>query len=299
MKLKSPFLVKPHSKVRLSDYPTAAHPGFRDENSTKATLEKHRKQLAELQEVLYASQAKAILIVLQGMDTAGKDGTIRHIFSGVNPQGCDVASFKVPTPVELRHDFLWRCHAQVPPRGMIGIFNRSHYEDVLSPYVHGLTSAKVAHRRMDDINEWERTLTDQDVVIFKFFLHISHAEQTRRLQARIDTPDKRWKLSPADFEERKFWDKYAAAYEEILHRTSRKHAPWFVIPADHKWFRNVAISQILVDAMQGLKLKYPAPTFEPKGLELAEETVTSAAKKAKASVKPGAGGANAAVGVRS
>jgi PPK2 family polyphosphate:nucleotide phosphotransferase len=282
MKLKSPFLVKPHSKVKLADYSTDAHPGFRDEKATGPVLDKHRKQLSDLQEVLYASQAKAILIVLQGMDTAGKDGTIRHIFSGVNPQGCDVASFKVPTPLEAKHDFLWRCHQQVPARGMIGIFNRSHYEDVLSPYVHGQMSSKTAHRRMDDINEWERTLADQDVVILKFFLHISHAEQTRRLQARIDTPDKRWKLSPADFEERKFWGKYADAYEEILDRTSRKHAPWFVIPADHKWFRNVAISQILVDGMQGLQLKYPAPTFNPKGIELAEESAGAAAKQAKA-----------------
>jgi PPK2 family polyphosphate:nucleotide phosphotransferase len=288
MKLKSPFLVKPHTKVRLADYATAAHPGYRDESAAKPVLEKHCKQLADLQEVLYASQAKAILIVLQGMDTAGKDGTIRHIFSGVNPQGCNVASFKVPTPLEAKHDFLWRCHAEVPPRGMIGIFNRSQYEDVLSPYVHGKMTAKTAHRRMDDINEWERTLADQDVVILKFFLHISHAEQTRRLQARIDTPDKRWKLSPADFEERKFWDKYSEAYEEILRRTSRKHAPWFVIPADHKWFRNVAISQIMVDAMQGLKLKYPDPTFNPKGIDLAEESASSAANKARAAVKSSA-----------
>ena len=283
MKLKSPFAVKPHSKVKLADYSTAAHPGFRDEKAAGPILDKHRKLLSDLQEVLYASQAKAILIVLQGMDTAGKDGTIRHIFTGVNPQGCDVAAFKVPTPLEAKHDFLWRCHQQVPARGMIGIFNRSHYEDVLSPWVHGKTSTKITHRRLDDINEWERTLADQDVVIFKFFLHISHAEQTRRLQERIDTPDKRWKLSPADFEERKFWDKYVDAYEEILDRTSRKHAPWFVIPADHKWFRNVAISQILVDAMQGLKMKYPAPTFNPAGINLAEESAASAAKKASAS----------------
>jgi len=288
MKLKSPFLVKPHSKVKLPDFSTAAHPGCKDEAASKPILEKHRQQLSDLQEVLYASQAKAILIVLQGMDTAGKDGTIRHIFSGVNPQGCDVASFKVPTPLEAHHDFLWRCHAQVPARGMIGIFNRSHYEDVLAPYVHGQTSAKTAHRRMDDINGWEHMLVDQDVVVLKFFLHISHAEQTRRLQARIDTPDKRWKLSPADFEERKFWDKYSAAYEDILSRTSRKHAPWFVIPADHKWYRNIAISQILVDVMQGLKLKYPEATFNPKGINLAEESPAAAAKQAKTRVSSGA-----------
>jgi len=288
MKLKSPFLIKPHSKVKLSAFPTATHPGYSSEAATKAVLDKHRQQLTDLQEVLYASQAKAVLIVLQGMDTAGKDGTIRHIFSGINPQGCDVASFKVPTPVEAHHDFLWRCHAQVPARGMIGIFNRSHYEDVLSPWVHGQTSDKIARRRMDNIVGWERMLADQDVVILKFFLHISHAEQTRRLQSRIDTPDKRWKISPADFEERKFWDKYMSAYEEILRRTSRKHAPWFVIPSDHKWFRNVAISQILVEGMQALNLKYPAPTFDPKGIDLAEESAAVVAKKVKQRANPGA-----------
>ena len=297
MKLKSPFLVKPHSKVRLADFSTDAHPGCRNEKAADPIVDKHQKQLEALQEVLYASQAKAILIVLQGMDTAGKDGTIRHIFSGVNPQGCDVASFKVPTPLEAHHDFLWRCHAQVPPRGMIGIFNRSHYEDVLSPWVHGKMSDKTARRRMDNINGWEHMLVDQDVVIFKFFLHISHAEQTRRLQARIDIPDKRWKISPADFEERKFWDKYVSAYEEILHRTSRKYAPWFVIPADHKWFRNVAISQILVAGMQALKLKYPEPTFDPKGIDLAKESAAKASKQAKASTKLGTVKADA--GVRS
>ena len=282
MKLKSPYLIKPHTKVRLSDYSTDAHDGFRDEASAKEQLAHDLKKLADLQEVLYASQAKAVLIVLQGMDTAGKDGAVRHIFSGINPAGCHVASFKVPTPIEARHDFLWRCHAEVPPRGMIGIFNRSHYEDVLSPVVHGLESAKTARRRMDDITEWERTLADQNVVILKFFLHISHAEQTRRLQARIDTPDKRWKLSPADFEERRFWGKYCSAYEEILRHTSHKEAPWFVIPSDHKWYRNVAISQILVQAMKGLDLKYPKPTFDPTGINLADESAASAAKKTKA-----------------
>jgi PPK2 family polyphosphate:nucleotide phosphotransferase len=285
MKLKSPFLVKPHSKVKLAVYSPLMHPGCKDEAASKPILEKHRQQLDALQEVLYASSSKAILIVLQGMDTAGKDGTIRHIFSGVNPQGCDVASFKVPTPLEAKHDFLWRCHQQVPPRGMIGIFNRSHYEDVLSPWVHGKMSDKVMRRRLVDINEWESALADQDVVILKFFLHISHAEQTRRLQSRIDTPDKHWKMSPADFSERMYWDKYMSAYEDILRRTSRKHAPWFVIPSDHKWYRNVAISQILVDAMQGLKLKYPEATFNPKGINLGEESPAAAAKQANARMK--------------
>ena len=279
MKLKSPYLLKPHTKVRLSRLSTSEHPGFKDEDDTKPVLEQHRKKLDALQEVLYAGQEKALLIVLQGMDTAGKDGAIRHIFSGINPQGCQVASFKVPTALEARHDFLWRCHAQVPPRGMIGIFNRSHYEDVLWPRVHGSMSTEVMRDHLDDINGFEQMLTDSGVVVLKFFLHISREEQTRRLQTRIDTPDKHWKLSPADFSERKFWPKYMDCYEEILSRTSHKHAPWFAIPADNKWFRNVAISQILVDALELLKLKYPPPAFDPKHMKLDEESLKSVEKK--------------------
>src|SRR5271168_4216235 len=176
MKIKSPYLIKPHTTVRLAKISSTDTGDCKSEEATKPSLAKHRAQLANLQDVFYASQSKALLIVLQGMDTAGKDGTISHIFSGVNPQGCDVAAFKVPTPLEARHDFLWRVHAQVPPRGMIGIFNRSHYEDVLSPRVHKLISRDIARRRLDDINEFESTLNDNGVVILKFFLHISHEE---------------------------------------------------------------------------------------------------------------------------
>ncbi len=268
MKLKSPFLIKPHTKVRLSHFDSSQHPGFKSDDDTEKALKHQQKQLDDLQEVFYASMQKSLLIVLQGMDTAGKDGTIRNIFSGINPQGCQVASFKVPTPVEARHDFLWRCHEQVPARGMIGIFNRSHYEDVLSPVVHGTMSAKTAKRHMDEINTWESMLSDNGVVILKFFLNISHEEQTKRLQARIDDPDKHWKLSASDFSEREFWPKYTSAYEDILSHTSHKHAPWFVIPADHKWFRNVAISQIIVDAMKGLDLQYPKPTVDADALKV-------------------------------
>jgi PPK2 family polyphosphate:nucleotide phosphotransferase len=268
VKLKSFYLVKPHAKVRISRMPAEETGDFKTEEAADALLVKHRSQLENLQEVFYASQQKALLIVLQGMDTAGKDGTIRHIFSGVNPQGCDVTAFKVPTPLEARHDFLWRAHAAVPPRGMIGIFNRSHYEDVLSPRVHKIISDKVVRQRLDDINGFEEMLVDNGVVILKFFLHISHEEQTNRLKARLDTPDKHWKLSEADFHEREFWPKYEDAYNDILSETSHKHAPWFVIPSNYKWYRNVAISQILVDAMQGLKLKYPAPTFDASRIKL-------------------------------
>lgn len=279
MKFKSPFLIKPQSKVRLSHMSTDDTGELKHKHAAESLLKDHQKQLEDLQELFYASQAKALLIVLQGMDTAGKDGTIRHIFSGINPQGCRVASFKVPTPLEQQHVFLWRCQLQTPSRGMIGIFNRSHYEDVLSPRVHGILSTKQAHEHMDDINAWEQTLVNNDVVILKFFLHISRKEQTERLQARIDTPDKHWKLSPADFAERQYWDNYMEAYENILERTSQKHAPWFVIPADHKWYRDVAISHLLVETLKGLKLQYPAATFDPSGLKLDEESPAKVAKE--------------------
>ena len=279
MKFKSPYLIRPNTKVRLNKISTSDHHGVRDREAADTLSAKHRDQLNTLQEAFYASQKKALLIVLQGMDTAGKDGTINHIFSGINPQGCDVSSFKVPTPIEALHDFLWRCQLRVPARGMIGIFNRSHYEDVLSPWVHGKMDDKTVRRHIDDINAWEQTLANSDVVILKFYLHISRDEQTERLQARIDTPDKRWKLSPADFEERQYWAAYIDAYEDILSRTSRKHAPWFVIPSDNKWFRNASISKIIVEAMQGMDLKYPKPTFNPSGINLFTESPKTAAKK--------------------
>ncbi len=268
MKIKSPYLIKPHTKVRLDKISSSDTGDCKSEEATKPILAKHRAQLADLQDVFYANQSKALLIVLQGMDSAGKDGTISHIFSGVNPQGCDVAAFKVPTPLEARHDFLWRVHAQVPPRGMIGIFNRSHYEDVLSPRVHKLISREVAQRRLDDINEFESFLADNDVLILKFYLHISRDEQTRRLQSRIDDKQKHWKLSDADIHERQFWPRYMDAYNDVLSATSCKHAPWFVIPSDNKWYRNIAISTIIVDLMQSLKLKYPQPTVDASTIKL-------------------------------
>ena len=268
MKLHSPYLIPPDTKVRLKARATDDTGSFKDSDDAKSPTEKHLKRIESQQEVLYAGGERGLLIVLQGMDTAGKDGTIRHIFGGVNPQGCTVQSFKVPTPLEAHHDFLWRCHAAVPPRGMIGIFNRSHYEDVLSPRVHGLMKDKIAHQHMAQINDFESMLADNGIAVLKFFLNISHDEQTRRLQARIDAPDKHWKLSASDFAERHFWDKYQACYEDILARTSQKHAPWFVIPADHKWFRDAAISSILADALEGMKLEYPKSTVDVSTLKL-------------------------------
>jgi PPK2 family polyphosphate:nucleotide phosphotransferase len=268
MKLKSPYLVKPHAKIKVSRLSTDDTGPYKHEDAAKAILDGHREDLASLQEIFYASQQKALLIILQGMDTAGKDGAISHIFSGINPQGCDVASFKEPTQNEARHDFLWRIHAQVPPRGMIKIFNRSHYEDILVPHVHKLISDKKLDQHIEDIVEFETMLHDNDVVILKFFLHISSQEQARRLQSRIDTPDKQWKLSASDFREREFWSQYEDTYNHLLGATSRKHAPWFVIPSDYKWYRNVSISEILVHTMKGLKLKYPKPSMDPSKIKL-------------------------------
>lgn len=268
MKLKSPYLIKPGASVNLSRFSTSYSEAFRSQEAAAPVFVSHCEKLSGLQEILYASQQKALLIVLQGMDTAGKDGTIRSIFSGVNPQGCNVSSFKVPTPFEARHDFLWRVHSQVPPRGMIQIFNRSHYEDVIVPHVHKLLPQNTIDKRLDDINEFESMLSDNGVVILKFFLHISRAEQTRRLKSRIDDPKKHWKLSEADFRERRFWPRYEKAYTEILSATSKRNAPWFVIPSDYKWYRNIAVSKIILDAMEALKLKYPKPTLDPTKIRL-------------------------------
>jgi PPK2 family polyphosphate:nucleotide phosphotransferase len=267
MKLKSPWMVKPHTKIRLSDCTSHAKHDLTAEAAAKELTE-HRERLYKLQEILYAGQQHSVLIVLQGMDTAGKDGTISHIFSGINPQGCDIASFKTPTSWEARHDFLWRCHIQTPARGMITVFNRSHYEDVLFPRVHKLMTPSQARRHMEEINDWERMLVDNGTVILKFFLHICKEEQTRRLQSRIDDPKKHWKFSAGDLAERKFWDEYQQAYQDVFTHTSKKDAPWFIIPADNKGFRNLAISGIIADSLSTLKLKFPKPTMDVAAVKL-------------------------------
>jgi PPK2 family polyphosphate:nucleotide phosphotransferase len=267
MKLKSHWQIKPNEKVSLSRIDAGSEHGMSKE-AGEVALEKNRKHLADLQEVLYAGQQRSVLIVLQGMDTAGKDGTISHIFSGVNPQGCDVASFKVPTPLEARHDFLWRCHQKVPAMGMITIFNRSHYEQVLSPRVHKVINTKTARENMEQINDFEAMLAENGTLVLKFFLHISQDEQKRRLQARLDDPDKHWKFSDGDLKERVFWPQYQEVYEDLISRTSKKHAPWFVIPANHKWYRNYEISSVLVEALSSLKLKYPKPTMDVSTIKL-------------------------------
>lgn len=261
MSNRKAYLVPPHTKVKLSDYDPDDTGKFDSKEEADLVLLKHQEKLFELQELLYAEGSRALLVILQGMDGAGKDSTIRHIFTGVNPQGCQVTSFKEPTPEELSHDFLWRVHRVVPARRMIGIFNRSHYEDVLVVRVHGNLSKQELSDRFREINNFEDLLTRNGTVILKFFLHISKNEQKKRLQARLDDPKKYWKVSPSDIKERKYWDDYIKAYEDVFRHCSTKHAPWYIIPANKKWYRNVVISKILVETLADLKLKYPKPNF--------------------------------------
>jgi PPK2 family polyphosphate:nucleotide phosphotransferase len=217
-----------------------------------------------LQEALWAEHKHKVLIVLQGMDTSGKDGTIRHVFEGVNPLGVRVASFKAPTPEELDHDFLWRVHPRVPGRGEMVVFNRSHYEDVLAVRVKRLAPPGVWRARYDQINDFERLLADTGTVILKFFLHIDKDEQKERLQARLDDPAKRWKFRRGDLDDRRLWPDYMAAYEEALSRTSQKHAPWYVVPANKKWYRNLVVATVLVEALEGLEIQIPEPEEDLK-----------------------------------
>jgi PPK2 family polyphosphate:nucleotide phosphotransferase len=239
-------------KIKLGDY-APDEKGDEDKDTSAVVLAKLGQELTELQEWLYAAQSHSVLIVLQGLDTSGKDGTIAHVMASMNPQGCDVASFKVPTPLEAAHDFLWRIHQQTPPKGMITIFNRSHYEDVLVTRVHKLVSDDVVKKRYAHIKNFEQLLADNNTIILKFFLHISKDEQKARLEAREQDEEKAWKLSPGDWEERQFWDAYTGAYEDALGATATKAAPWYIVPADRKWFRNLAVATALVETLRPYK----------------------------------------------
>jgi PPK2 family polyphosphate:nucleotide phosphotransferase len=254
--------IQPGTKVRLDRFEPGKTYGFGKDGESKKLTEKSIERLDLLQSLLYAENKRALLIQLQGMDAAGKDGTIRHVMSGVNPQGCHVTSFKVPSHDEAEHDFLWRAHIAVPERGQIGIFNRSYYEDVLVVRVHNLVPKEIWKKRYDQINMFEELLAQNGVTILKFFLHISKDEQKKRFQERLDDPARQWKISPADFAERKFWDQYVEAYEEALTKCSTAVAPWYIIPANHKWFRNLAISRIIAQTLDGFHMKFPKPGFD-------------------------------------
>lgn len=252
--------IKPGARVRLRDFDPDGKPFV--PGGKEKTAEKNlalQKRIGELQELLYAENRRRLLVVLQGMDTSGKDGTVRHVMSEASPQGLRVASFKKPTEVELAHDYLWRVHAQVPASGEIVVFNRSHYEDVLVVRVHSLVPEEVWRPRYDQINDFERMLSESGTTIVKFFLHISPEEQRERLQARLDDPTKRWKFQHGDLDERKRWDDYMAAYEEALSRTSTAYAPWYVVPSNRKWVRNFIVAGVLVETLEKLKMKYPQP----------------------------------------
>lgn len=247
-------------RFRIGDYDpddTSAIKGGKAEGQKK--LARQVEKLDELQELLAAERKHKVLIVLQGMDTSGKDGTIRHVMGGFDPQGVRVVSYKKPTEEELDHDFLWRIHKQVPGRGEVVIFNRSHYEDVLVVRVRELVPKKVWSRRYDQINDFERMLAESGTLILKFFLHISAEEQKERLEERVKDPTKRWKFAHGDLEERKLWNDYQKAYEDAIRRTSTAWAPWYVVPANAKWYRNWVVGSVVVDALEKLEMKYPAP----------------------------------------
>ncbi len=256
------YRVKPGRPAALSKRDTRDTADAEKKSHGRKQLTANVKALADLQHRFYADGRHALLIVLQGMDAAGKDGTIRHVLSGVNPQGCRVHAFKQPSDRELRQDFLWRIHQHTPRRGMIGIFNRSHYEDVLIVRVRKLAPKPVWTKRYDHINAFEKLLADNHVHILKFFLHISKDEQKKRFLRRQKDQTRNWKLSPSDAEERKLWDEYMEAYEAALAKCSTGYAPWFVIPSDRKWFRNLAVSQIIREKLESLDLRYPEPVFD-------------------------------------
>jgi PPK2 family polyphosphate:nucleotide phosphotransferase len=274
--------VEPGKKVDLSKIDPAADGGLSKSEGVKRT-EELTDRLADLQQELYAASVHSVLVVLQGMDTSGKDGAIRKVFTSVNPQGCQVTSFKAPNDVELEHDYLWRIHRRTPAKGTIGVFNRSHYEDVLIVRVHDLVPPKVWKQRYRQINDFERLLAANDTIVCKFFLHISHKEQEERLLAREQDVEKAYKLSPDDWKERRRWDDYMAAYQDALERCNTAEAPWTVVPADRKWYRNLAIAESLVDRLEGHRKTWSArlkELSEQRLEELAEIRERDAAEQA-------------------
>jgi PPK2 family polyphosphate:nucleotide phosphotransferase len=256
------FVIAPGAAVRLAAIDPSYKGTHGSHDAARAEIATQVARMDRLQYLLYADAGQSLLIVLQGLDAAGKDGVVRHLFSGMNPQGTRVAAFKEPSSVELAHDFLWRAHRQAPGRGEVAIFNRSHYEDVLVVRVHNLVPPAVWSKRYELINDFERMLAENGSTILKFYLHISPEEQLDRFRQRLDDPARQWKISEGDYAERQFWPQYIEAYEEALQRTSTKWAPWFVIPANHKWFRDLAISEIVGDAMDDMKLRTPPPRVD-------------------------------------
>ena len=264
--LSKDLLVKPGARIKLADRDASDTLGI-EKDAAAAQLEKNLDRLSILQYLLYAEARRSLLVVLQGIDAGGKDGTIQHVMSGLNPQGVRVTSFKVPEGPEKRHDYLWRVHRAVPEFGQIGIFNRSHYEDVLVVRVHNLVPKSAWSKRYEQINDFERMLGDNGTRVVKFLLYIDKDEQAKRFRERIDDKTKNWKFSPADVKEREYWDQYIDAFQDMLRQCSTECAPWYVIPANRKWFRNLAVSQIVCEELEAMSLKYPKPAADLSGIK--------------------------------
>jgi PPK2 family polyphosphate:nucleotide phosphotransferase len=274
-KLAEPYRIADGERFRLKDFDPADTGKLHSKEAATEMLDDGVKLLSRMQEKLYAQDRWSLLIVMQAMDAAGKDGAIKHVMSGVNPQGCDVHSFKAPSPEELDHDYLWRAHKAVPERGKIGIFNRSYYEEVLVVHVHehllaaqkipeSLITKNIWQERFEDIRRFERYLTRNGVAVVKFFLHLSRKEQKKRFLERLDDSKKNWKFSMADVKERGFWKDYQAAYDEMIRNTATKHAPWYVVPADNKWYTRLVVASAIIDALDGLNLRFPDADAEVK-----------------------------------
>jgi PPK2 family polyphosphate:nucleotide phosphotransferase len=257
------LIVKPDSNIRLKHFDSGYHGKHESHKSALPEIQEHVQKMEELQYLMYAENKHSLLIVLQGLDAAGKDGVVRHVLSGMNPSGCNSVNFKQPTAKELAHDFLWRVHPHVPAKGSVTIFNRSHYEDVLVARVHGLVPEKVWSKRYNQINDFEQLIsTENNTTILKFFLHISKEEQLTRFKKRLDDPARQWKISESDYKERDYWGDYTKAFEDVLNKTSTERAPWFIIPSNHKWFRDLAVSQIIVRQMEAMDMELPKPTVK-------------------------------------
>jgi len=254
---------RPGHKARLSNVDPNAAGGLKKEEALEQFAEL-REKIADLQEVLYAEHRRSLLLIFQAMDTGGKDGAIKNLCNGLNPAGLRVISFKAPSQDELDHDFLWRAHLATPSKGMIGVWNRSHYEDVLIVRVHKLVTKKIWSARYDQINQFEKILTDNGTTLLKFMLHISKNEQKKRLQARLDNPENWWKFNPNDLKERALWSNYQQAYDDAINCCATDHAPWYIVPANHKWARNVAIAERILRILKKMDPRYPTPRFDPK-----------------------------------
>ncbi|WP_395665848.1 polyphosphate kinase 2 family protein [Methylocella sp.] len=262
MDYRKKLIAEPNARIKLKDFDPAWHGGHENKKDAAREMARHLERITTVQRLLYGEKRHAVLIVLQGIDAAGKDGVCWHVMQAMNPQGVSVIGFKQPTTTEKEHDFLWRVHPHVPGFGRIAVFNRSHYEDVLVVRVHDLAPKAVWSKRYDQINDFERLLVDNGVVILKFFLWISPEEQLKRFAERLDDPMRQWKISDSDYAERAKWDEYVDAYEAMLEKCSTSHAPWYVIPSNHKWFRNLAVSQILAETLENLHMKLPEPTVD-------------------------------------